>query len=164
MRNIIFLDIDGVVNTIQIDTKPYEDKRRKRGKFYFDMCNSRDKRVSNRQAIMWLNKLCIETKAEIVISSTWRIDSDLEELKEILTNSGLLSEIKIVGKTPWLSGQTRGEEINVYLQENKNISAFVILDDDADMGDLKEHLVQTNTYVGFTYNEYLKAKKIFEKK
>ena len=164
MRNIVFLDIDGVVNTIQIDTKPYKNKRRKQGKFYFDICSPGDKRISNRQAIMWLNKLCIETKAEIVISSTWRISLDLEELKETLINSGLLPEIKVIGTTPLLNDQIRGEEINAYLQENKDISAFVILDDDVDMGDLKEYLVQTNTYVGFTYNEYLKAKKIFEKK
>lgn len=72
MKNLIFLDIDGVVNTLMISTKPFDTNRGQisRDGFYYELCNSSDKRVSNTQAVMWLNKLCKIVDAEIVISST----------------------------------------------------------------------------------------------
>ena len=161
---LIFLDIDGVVNTIMLDIKPFEGAR---GiicvdGFYYDMCSNSDGRVSNRQAIMWLNKLCKETGAKIVISSTWRFCEREGEptTEDCLRNSGLLPEIEIIGKTPRLGyGNCRGDEILTYLQKEfpQGVYSYVILDDDADMGECIDALVQCEVHRGFGYPEYKKA-------
>ncbi len=43
-----------------------------------------------------------------------------------------------------ISGDSdRGSEIQHYLDNNPDISKFVIIDDDSDMGELLPHLIQT---------------------
>lgn len=160
---IIFLDIDGVVNTLQINTSPYPTNTGKisREGFYFDLCDITDDRVSNIQAIMWLNKLCKETKAKIVISSSWRLfERDEHTTEKCLRNSGLLPEIDIIGATPYLSGEHRGQEIQKWLDDNHFNGQFIILDDDKDMDHLIEHLVWCDVYTGFGYQEYSKSLKL----
>lgn len=161
---LIFLDIDGVVNTLMINTSPYPSRTGKieREGFYFDLCSSSDERVSNTQAIMWLNKLCKDTGARIVITSTWRRrNQHYKDIKQYLVNSGLLEEINVEGATPWLDGP-RGEEILHYLQEHypNGVTSYVILDDDSDMEGCMDFLVKCNTYHGFGYPEYLEALRI----
>lgn len=156
-NNVIFLDIDGVVNTLMIDTVPFKNNDVNHNGFYYDLCMPDDLRVSNRQAIMWINRLCKETHSDIVISSTWRLHG-LENIELSLRNSGLLKEINIIGMTPIINNyHIRGDEIRLYLCEHKEIDNFIIIDDDSDMGEYTDRLVKTNTYVGFTYNDYVKA-------
>lgn len=158
---LIFLDIDGVVNTLMISNRPFKgQKRPQKDGFYFDLCSPSDNRVSNKQAIMWLNKLCIEVGAKIIISSTWRRNEfDWFDAETALKNSGLFRFIEIAGATPKL-GTIRGKEIQAWLNKhysNNNEYDFIILDDDADMGELLPHLIQCDTDRGFGYKEYRKA-------
>lgn len=148
---VIFLDYDGVVNTLWFQDVNGEPN------FNFPT----NDRVNNTQAIAWLNKLCRETGAKIVVSSTWRMDNNY---KECLYNAGLNKDIEILGKTPILH-IARGIEIQHWLDENedKNIDSFVILDDDMDMEHLTEYTVFTDTYIGLTYHTYYAAKQILEK-
>ena len=159
MRNVIFLDIDGIVNTLMIYKEPIKARRllQKDG-YYFDLCYPQDRRVSNTQAVIWLEKLCKDFGADIVLSSTWRKDFDLA--CESLYNSGLSKDIKIIGATPWL-GTLRGIEIKEWLKKNP-CQAFVILDDDSDMEDLVDHLVLVDNSAGFTSKDYGKAVALFE--
>lgn len=167
---IIFLDIDGVLNTLMIDIKPFSSNRGQisRDGFYYKLNMPNDMEVSNRQAIMWLNKLCVETNAKIVITSTWRMGVDgLENTKKALYNSGLIDNIEIIDATPILQNPVdmniRGHEIQEWLDNHKNINKYVILDDDADMLENQlSHLVQINTYYGFGFLDYEKAIKILE--
>lgn len=168
--NVIFLDFDGVINTLQIDTKPFGVNCRsqiERDGFYYLMCNESDGIVSNRQAVMWLNKLCKDIDAKIVVSSTWRMGKKgLDTLRNILYNSGLIEDIEIIGATPVVYDPLyhRGKEIDEYLKEHKEIKNYIILDDDADM--LPEQmflLVKCDTYAGFTEREYIKALDIVDK-
>ncbi len=165
MDKIIFLDIDGVVNTLMISTEPFNTRRGNisRDGFYFDLCDSSDGRVSNQQAVIWLNKLCKDTGAKIVISSTWRRFEKEYTTEQCLRNSGLLPEIEIIGATPYIGGE-RGDEIQDWLEEHYpegNVD-FVILDDDSDMGELVSHLVRCNVDHGFGYPEYRAAARILE--
>ena len=60
-ERLLFLDIDGVVNTHMIYSEPIEGRRMvEKDGFYFDLCWPQDGRVSNEYAIRWLNKLCLE--------------------------------------------------------------------------------------------------------
>ena len=164
MNNIVFLDIDGVVNTLQISDKPFDTSRGgiERNGFYFLLCHEGDEQVSNKQAIMWLNKLCLETKSKIVISSTWRF-SGLENCKKALYNSGLDKRIEIIDITSIDYARLRGIEIKNWLKYHKDIKNYVILDDDNDMGDLSDHLVLCNNHYGFNYPEYISAIDILKK-
>lgn len=157
---VVFLDFDGVVNTLMIYKEPIKARRllQKDG-YYFDLCYPQDKRVSNATAVLWLEKLCKEFSANIVITSTWRKDYKLA--CESLYNSGLSKDVKIIGKTPWLDGY-RGKEIEAWLKEH-SCPAFVILDDDSDMEPYTDYLIKTDTYDGFTFNSYVKAKELLQK-
>lgn len=144
---VIFLDYDGVVNTLWFNDVNGEPR--------FDFPN--DNRVNNTQAIAWLNKLCRETGAKIVVSSTWRL---YDNYKECLYNAGLNKDIEILGRTKNL-GTARGIEIQDWLDEHQelNIEKFVILDDDMDMAHLMDYAVFTDVYIGITYYVYDAAKK-----
>lgn len=144
---IIFLDYDGVVNNLcfnEIDnfTEP---------NFNYP---SMDK-VNDRQAVAWLNKLCRETGAKIVVTSTWRM---ADNYQKCLRNGGLETSIEILGKTPCLHTR-RGFEIQKWIDTHPEfqIEKMVILDDDADMEHLTPFLVQTDSIIGFTYYDYEKA-------
>lgn len=156
-NNIIFLDFDGVVNTI------YYRYYKRFKKYQMRYATSADKIVNNRQAIQWLNELYDKYPYDIVITSTWRLHSNCIQ---ILYNSGLNKKIKIIGYTPHLEGKTRGEEIKKWIEDNNyiNFNNFIILDDDTDMGDLDKYLIKCDPYLGFTIYEFNKCIDFFEKK
>lgn len=144
---VVFLDIDGVVNNPYIDA----DLKVK----YF---TEYDGRVSNVQAIRWLSRLCLETDAVIVISSTWR-HAGIDNVRNCLYNSGLDPEVTIYDTTPNSWGD-RGDEIALWLKVHPEVDKFVILDDDNDMGQLLSHLVQCDSSKGFLEKEYQQAKSL----
>jgi len=173
-KKIIFLDFDGVVNTIYFDQN---------GKG--DYGSGSDNKVNNWQAICWLNELYGKVPYSIVVTSCWRTSRTNEELQTILYNSGLNKEIEILGKTielnthkgdytfklfgHWFCKHTsRGREIDYWLRNfntlpndlpikiNHTTNNFIILDDDKDMWKHKKHLIQT-TQAGFTVVEYDKV-------
>lgn len=156
---LYFSTFDGVVNTLMIYKDPIKARRllQKDG-YYFDLCYPQDKRVSNIQAVLWLEKLCKEFNADIVITSTWRKDYGLA--CECLYNSGLSKTIRVIDKTPWLDGY-RGAEIDAWLKEHP-CPAFVILDDDTDMEPYMDHLVKTDFDTGITVMIYERAKQLLQ--
>jgi hypothetical protein len=126
MPKVIFLDFDGVLTT-------------KMTHFGF----------GDPTCIKELNRITTITDAKIVVSSTWRFEG-LKVVKENLKNWGVIAEV--IDVTPRLVDDSgaRGDEIRQWLIENPIANRFVILDDDIDMGDLREHLVRCDTEVGLT--------------
>ena len=139
---IVFLDYDGVVNSLMFQ----EDKEDP----YFNFPHHN--KVNNYQAVKWLERLCKEFDAKIVVTSTWRRESNY---KECLYNGGLSHEVEILGKTDDL-GTYRIAEIQKWLNEHSDeIDGYVILDDEP----IKDkHAVKTETYNGFLWSDYEKAK------
>lgn len=150
-NNIIFLDFDGVVNTLWFREYP-RNRNHPRGIYRFDYAMPQDGFVNNEQAIQWLNEIYKKVPFDIVVTSTWRIGNDCAK---ILYNSGLDKRIKIIGHTPILHS-SRGKEIKQWIKENNFNGNFLILDDDADMDELEDFLIQTNEFIGITYVEVLK--------
>lgn len=144
-RKVVFLDIDGVVNTLQINENLEP-------KYY----SENDGRVGNEQAVRWLSKLCLETGAHIVISSSWR-HAGLMACRNCLYNAGLDKRIKIIDKTPTYFNKERGYEIKCWLKEHPEVVQFVILDDDTDMEPFMKYLVKCDSSKGFLAEEYYKA-------
>lgn len=149
MKPIIFLDFDGVVETIYWDKK--ED-----GSFTLNSHKLGHNELNNKQAIGWLNELYSHIPYDIVISSMWRISMSLEQLQDLLINSGFNPNIKVIGMTPILH-QQRGLEIQEWIDENNFNGKFIIIDDDSDMCHLLPLLVRCDCQLGFTIYDYNKA-------
>lgn len=160
IQKIIFLDFDGVVNNIIW----FKDKD---GNIKSDYNFPSSLKVNDFQSICWVNELCHQTKADIVISSCWRgkhnhIPNYSAEL--CLRNAGLADDIKVIGETPILqSRHCRGREIYKWFNIN-NINPkkikFVILDDDKDMKPFMHNLVQCKNYHGFGVYEFSIAREM----
>lgn len=146
MNNIIFLDIQGVLNTREYMVKTYE-YRKKLSKL-LDQNNINDiakihlaKMDINR--INMLKEVCELTNSQIVITSDIKLLKSYPIVEEKLREKGL----PIIGCTPNISVDKRGEEIRAYLENNK-VDNFVILDDDIfdDFNELIDNLVKTSYY------------------
>ena len=141
---IVFLDFDGVLQINRSRSKPYQP-----GSPTFD-----------RESVSNLNRLLELTCAKIVVTSSWRLDSDLP-LQRLLDFEGVKGEV--VGQTPYLSlgYHGRGAEILAFLrEENFPIEQFVILDDDIehDIADFfPNSLVRTDMAAGFDEAAFKKA-------
>ena len=151
---IIFLDFDGVVNTIYYREYPRLNKT------LFNYAHAADGFVNNRQAIEWLNELYKRYDYEIVVTSTWRYSCDY---KQILYNSGLDSSIEILGATPKLNDCKRGDEIAQWIIDNHMEDRdVIILDDDDDMGIMSNSLIKCDGLLGFTIYEYMECLQRFQ--
>ena len=134
INNIIFLDIDGVLNS---------DK-------YFDS-------IDNKECMNLVDRLMLDidmskvklllevinkTNAKVVITSSWRRMKLYPYIKERLISMGL----PVVGETLFIEGR-RGEEIKSYLLENR-VSNYCIIDDEVfkDYKELEDYLVVTDFY------------------
>ena len=147
MRKIIFLDIDGVLNSLE----------------YFDQLKNADqsKKIEKYQEldvekVRLLAEITANTGAEIVLSSTWR-DIGRKEGKrdhpmyQYLVDTLAEFGLKIIDHTPYLD-YDRPREIKEWLnrQEDKDIH-FVSLDDDFSPEAYKkygigDHLVRTSIF------------------
>ena len=142
---IIFLDIDGVLNT------PKSSSR----------CENHIGIDGDK--ILRLKKIVDETNAKIVLISTWKENWEGLKSRKIYQDcfANYLDvkfqkyNLEVYDKTPnryegiFLG---RGEGILAYL-EDKKIESFVIIDDlqfDYDSCDLTDYFIQTNVNVGLT--------------
>ena len=151
-KPIIFLDFDGVVETI------YWEKDTD-GSWSFNVHKSGREELNNKQAIGWLNELYNKVPYDVVISSTWRMGMSTDELQELLIKSGFNPAIKVLGKTPILY-QQRGLEIQEWIDTAEFKGKFIIIDDDSDMCHLLPLLVRCDCQLGFTIYDYQKALKL----
>lgn len=144
MNKIIFLDIDGVLNS----QNTFKDNHEYRKFFVKYMNNSLDDEIIHimldidLDKVFMLRDICNLTGAKVVVSSSWRRSRWYLLLEEKLTSLG----IPIVDVTPFISSK-RGDEIRKYLEDNK-IDEFVILDDEVfrNFNELENYLVKTSFY------------------
>lgn len=165
MTNLLFLDIDGVLNCqLHYESTKDLNKHDMTREEYKDMhlCKNR---------IKWLNELCAETDTAVVISSTWRSDG-LEEMQKVFKRNGATFEI--IGTTPYCDCRVRGVEIKMWLEGNvedifsvksHNFYRYAIIDDDSDMLlNQGPHFFQTDTYSGLTPNTCYRIKRFLTHK
>ena len=146
---LIFLDIDGVMNHTSNVIKKDESDR-----VYFE---ERSMDWVSKRCIEILNDIVFNTEAKVVITSTWRKDYTLKQLKEFFERAGFVG--KIVGMTDAFDEDScRGDEIRDFLirkfgrgQEARSKFEYVILDDDSDMlYSQRENFVNVDYTVGLT--------------
>ena len=150
--NIIFLDVDGVLNSYNklIEIYNKTGKPHSGSNFPFD-----EKCLEN------LKILVEETNAKIVITSTWRkYENDMEILFNELKKYDL--DKQVIGYTPIIN-KKREEEIIEYLNKLNIKVNFIIIDDIRDMGVLNDKLIVTSPITGFTEENMKNAIKILKK-
>lgn len=140
MNKFIFLDIDGVMNSNLFYSERTQDKRYEEWiKDYsqhiaWNACNI------DPRAVERLNRLTDATGAKIVVSSTWRSDSNLQEVFNLV---GIKEPIHDI--TPYMRSRHRGSEIQEWLDKQTEPYRYIILDDDSDVLDCQlPYFIQTD--------------------
>jgi hypothetical protein len=145
---IIFLDIDGVMNS-ETYHKNLDTKKKNWQRF-------------EPEAVKMIKKLVEEFAAKIVISSIWRFVAK-KELATELKETGLINHLHTDWKTPIIEPGHRGKEIKMWLSEHPEIKEFVIIDDDSDVLEVfNDNFVRTDYYDGLQAEHYYKAREILD--
>ena len=150
---VLFLDYDGVVNT------PKWNAEGTKCRYNFPS----DNKVNNFDAVQWISEFCQKFHFAIVITSTWRFDSNY---KECLVNGGLREGIDILGRTEDLwqrnPSKTRGWEIKEWLARHPEVKHYIIIDDDNNFcDDQQDKLILTDPFAGFTAGDFSRACEMF---
>ena len=160
MGKVIFLDIDGVLNTQDWHSRMTKDTPRDEFGWAFDPV-----------AVENLAHIVKETGASIVISSSWKFLglAKLREMWKIRNLPGTLLDItpNTVSDEVLLNanldemelGVCRGNEIKEWLSRHKGeVSNYVIIDDFDDLlPEQDDHVVLTDTLIGITVYDAKKA-------
>jgi len=146
--NIIFLDVDGVLNSLEYLKEQYYNNKRPYSGFDYPF----DSKCLNN-----LVNLVNKTDAYLVITSSWRMH---EIGKSILLNElkKYNLDIRVIGYTDILH-KSRGEEIKAYLDKLDKDIKYIILDDDSDFLGIEDHLIKTNYEFGLTEQDTNEAVK-----
>jgi len=163
--NVVFLDVDGVINLVwPMPRKIYDDRRYDEEFDVFEKHGYRILQWPNHKAIDLLNKLFKEANCKVVISSSWRsrVDDTQSRLQKTFAYDGLHADI--IGATPELYAICRGNEIKAWIDNHPEIEIdnYVIIDDEEMMrDDQQDNFIKTNPYDGFDFQNYEDAMKIF---
>ena len=170
---IIFLDVDGVLNSNQWAEWCYH---------HIDFIKNGGSNMFDPKCVERIINVCESTGAYVVMSSSWRMWSLEQTLKNLASKRDLRPILeKLVGITPRTEKRHRGTEIkyfldcckkqNFYTDSGEQLSdgrfkfsinpKYIIIDDDEDM--LEEqlpHFLHTDFMVGFTDKDMEKTIKI----
>lgn len=135
MNNIIFTDIDGVLNP---SWKPKWCKK----------------------SINIYNKMCIDFNLKPVITSTWRLIYPIEQLQEIFIKQGIT--IPILDYTPNLKAD-RGIEIQAWLDANISSSYIIVDDKVSDITPyISTNVIKCCSYIGINQETYNKCRDLMK--
>jgi hypothetical protein len=147
--NYLFLDIDGVLNTGQYSNYLVDN----------GLCETdADGYLFDPKAVKNLQYIIEETDAKIIITSTWRLDGDMQALwcnrnlaGEVIGVTPTILKEKAIGKIKIWYGH-RGMEVEEWLQDNATVPyKYAILDDEDDyLPSQSNHLVLTDPMTGIT--------------
>jgi len=157
-RRVIFLDIDGVLNSAQTCTRWEAITGVWECGGYFherDLCRD-DNVMWGPDLVQHLKRMVEETNACIVISSTWREFFSVEKFVEMFAVYGW-HQAPVIDKTPSSDFTLRGQEINAWLYDNP-VAGYVIIDDtDSFLEEQSPYFVQTDPEVGLSATDVDKA-------
>ena len=183
-KNLIFLDVDGVLN-YQIF---YEEKFAKLKRFdgipLYKVVKKHLKKLVKKNEIgrmkyyqsqmcpirmEWLNDLCEDTDSAVVLSASMRGSWDVLSLNKIFHHCG--ATFTIIDKTGHSPSRVRGVEIKEWLEKNcmywfgvnyYDFYRYVIFDDDSDMLlNQQQHFFHVDRYAGLSPNHCYKVKRFF---
>ena len=164
MDKVIFLDIDGVLNSNSQNQEPGAEIS--------------DGTLIYREKVRLLAQLVRRTKAELILHSGWRFwfDSDGTPLRpesqylvDLLAEEGL----HLSGMTPDLTTEeirdtkkfslVKADEIPLWLKLHSSVNRWAVLEDlDLHRKELANHQVKPNSATGLTSKDIAEAEKILE--
>lgn len=169
---IIFLDFDGVLNSVRNATA--DGYVINAGKVKMELVRGGRAITTGFDPVavklMW--KLAQRADAYFIISSAWRISMSLRDIREMFHYEFGWpiddENQRILGKTPQHtdSYKMRGNEIQEWIDNHttgiRNFQ-YAIIDDSYDMLDWQmKRFVQTDPYEGFLYKDYTAALALFD--
>lgn len=166
-QKIIFLDFDGVLNSVRSVTA---DKKIINAFQVKHIMLRGDKFTSGFDPVavklMW--RLIEQTDAYVVVSSAWRKAISLRDIRDIFHGEFGWPEgdaERIIGTTGKRDNGHRGTEVQDWIDDHtvgiKNFQ-YIIIDDSYDFHDHQMHrFIQTDPYEGFLYKDYTKAMELF---
>lgn len=165
MDRVIFLDIDGVLNSNFWDADHQKEIR--------------DGVLIDIDKIQLLGRLVRNTKAKIILHSGWRFwfDSDLKPLRkesDYLQRQLQQEGLVIAGITPDHSTEeirkskkfsfVKAGEILTWLREHKEVGQWIVIDDlDLHNSEIEIHQLRTDPDIGLTAEDVDKAEKMLRK-
>lgn len=166
---IIFLDFDGVLNSVR--TCAAEERSIRTTHVQMDVTMGRTVDSGfDPIAVKLLWNVLMKTDSYIVVSSSWRYNLNLAAIRTIFSSqfgwpSG--AEQRIIGVTGRSEKGRRGTDIQNWIDDHtvgiRNFR-YIIIDDSGDMLDHQfPRLVQTDGYEGFLYRDYKKCLNLFDK-
>lgn len=173
---IVFLDIDGVLNSgknyqayHKAQTEDPDKNPDVRGRI--DIMHRHVHHLFDIDNVELLNQIVRESEAKLVVSSSWRRFYNgnglcFTDLQNLLRQVGVEGEV--IDKTPTImpvkfsQSIERGVEIQKWLDDweersDEAVTHFVILDDETDMAHLKRHFIHTDGRVGLQPKDVRKA-------
>lgn len=132
--NIMFLDIDGVLNY-----EGYLDSQSDLNEIMRGLDMDHFVKLLAPEKITILNRIVAETRPEldIVISSTWRKYIGIDGVKEALEKAGFEHVDMIVDMTSYSMHSSRGLEIHGYCKTCPELETAIVLDDDPEVLELQ---------------------------
>lgn len=112
---VLFLDIDGVLN---------------------DTIGA----ILDEERVALINDVVRKTGANVVLSSSWAHTHGVDDVLKRLRGAGFVG--KVVGRTR--RGETRGEEIQAWLDDALDVVVFAAVDDSAFMHPVSDRWVKTS--------------------
>ena len=160
-RPIVFLDIDGVLNSERWYAQAASRKEERNSQS--SSHRSLLERSIDPACIQRLNRLLQRTGAVVIVSSSWRKKHQLSEIVSIIEARGFCGEV--IGVTPSDDGmQSRGEEITSWLKKNVPRGvAYVAVDDEVETGLPTEVVVVTSKDTGLTDEDVERAIRILSR-
>jgi uncharacterized protein (DUF1499 family) len=143
MKKVLFVDFDGVLNN-SLMWNLY-------GAFGMDSQSD----YLSPKLVSKLNTIVETTNCGIVISSAWRNEYSLDDLKKFLINNNFKYPNNIIGVTPKTLLGHRGNEIAEWLKSNGELLVYAIVDD-VQFNIEEMHpgkFVRTNSDYGLTHND-----------
>lgn len=143
MRNVIILDLDGV-----LVTKP---------PWRMDELDVDGYSKFNEHAIANFNMLTDDLDFELWLISDRRRGKTLEQLNKIFKNRNINKQLD--GMVPIYGYISRREELQKFISENK-IENYIIIDDDSSLDELedKDFWIKTKSLTGFGKEELNESK------
>lgn len=146
---ILFLDIDGVLNSTQQIIRAIRTDYNSDTDYCPIAC-------SNIQHL-----LDCESDLQIVLTSTKRLMNSLDQLKGWLHDNGIESS-RIIDVTPDKLLGTRGDEIASWLFKHPAVSKYAIVDDNSIGGELSSQFVKIDRREGFMWIKMLETAKMLD--
>ena len=161
-NNIIFLDIDGVLNSFSVNENGNMELS--------------DGALIDASKVELLSLLVRRTEAKLVLHSGWRFWFDGKMLPSNNEAKGLVEALEkrnmsLFDVTPDLTNEeirtkrkfslVKGKEIILWLKENPDVQNWVVLDDlDLHNDEVARHQVRTDPFCGLTPQDIADAEKV----